>query len=481
VPVCRTCQQAWPEDTTTCPDDGTPLDSPRHGYSTVGLGAATQVALAPPVELSEELDPGSTIGEYLVEKKLGEGATGTVYGARHPVIGKRAAIKVINRQLSLRPEPVERFTREAQAVNHIGHANIVDIFSFGQLPDGRCYLVMEWLVGETLAGRLKHGRLHLGEALYIAGCIAKALQAAHEAGIIHRDLKPENVFLVAVRDEQLKVKILDFGLAKLAVEVPGGRVERTRTGVVMGTPLYISPEQARGAKVDGATDVYSFGVMLYEMLLGRPPFFAESAIEVMAMHVRDPAPPPRSLWPKIPRPLETLLLAMLDKEPRKRPGWAEIRASLDAAKADAALEAASRKRRVPIVIGTFLGLSMAAVLAFVVARTSRPAASPSPSPSPPASASAPAPEPTPAAAPPPAPAPAPVATPVAAPAPAAAAPAPKKRPKTRPSPSPKPAPAAAPAAAATPPPVPAPQPETTARPARPNVDDIADPFTKKTP
>src|SRR5262249_23129681 len=155
----------------------------------------------------------------------------------------------------------------------------VDIFSFGELPDGRCYFVMEWLEGESLARRLKRGPIALDEAIAILDQICGALQAAHQKGVIHRDLKPDNIFLFPRRTGPPAVKLLDFGLAKLASEPDGRRLDLTQSGAMLGTPRYVSPEQARGKNVDHRTDIYSLGVMAFEMIVGRRPFESDSVID----------------------------------------------------------------------------------------------------------------------------------------------------------------------------------------------------------
>ena len=320
--VCRTCGRLWPDDHAVCPDDGTRLGPPSampHG----------QGALAPNLQQTqvlsdEDLAPGSLVGEYRIEKKIGEGGMGAVYGAKHPLIGKRAAVKVIKRELSANPEAVDRFVREAQAVNTIGHPNIVDIFAFGVLADGRSYFVMEWLQGESLRERLERP-LTYSEAIDYIDTIAKALQAAHEAGVMHRDLKPDNVFLAAVKDDKPTVMLLDFGLAKLSGGGEGGRVEKTRTGMVMGTPLYISPEQAKGAKVDFATDIYALGVMAYEMFTGRVPFLADSAVEIMSLHITQPPRRPTEVMPSLPPDVDQLVLWMMAKDASQRPSLPQVR------------------------------------------------------------------------------------------------------------------------------------------------------------
>ncbi|HSD90612.1 MAG TPA: protein kinase [Kofleriaceae bacterium] len=319
MPGCPRCGQQWPDGYDRCPNDGMSL------YPHQAGGAAPE--LAP--QSDEDLPPGSLAGEYRIEKKIGEGGMGSVYGAKHPLIGKRAAIKVIRRELSTSREAVDRFVLEAQSVNQIGHPNIVDVFGFGQLPDGRSFFVMEWLEGESLRDRLQRP-LQFPEALEILEHIAKALQAAHEAGVVHRDLKPDNVFLAARKGEKPSVKLLDFGLAKLTGSGETGRFNQTRTGVVMGTPLYLSPEQAKGMKIDAATDVYSLGAMAYEMLSGAVPFKADSAVEIMAMHISAPARPLIEKAPWVPMEINNLVLAMLDKHPQNRPITAQVREQLAA-------------------------------------------------------------------------------------------------------------------------------------------------------
>jgi serine/threonine protein kinase len=247
----------------------------------------------------------------------------TVYAAIHPLIGKRAAIKVMTPVLSADAGAVVRFVQEARAVNQIRHPNIVDVFSFGRLPDGRSYLVMEWLQGETLHQRMTRP-LGLPETLEILDQICDALEAAHDKQIIHRDIKPANVFLSPVRGRAHEVKLLDFGVAKLCApedQLPS----TTRTGFVVGTPEYISPEQARGKNVDHRTDIYALGAVVFEMVLGRPVFEADNPMDVVRLHMTDEPPRPRDLWRDIPPTLEALILGMLEKRPDRRPSLTEIR------------------------------------------------------------------------------------------------------------------------------------------------------------
>lgn len=272
-----------------------------------------------------ELAPGTTVGEYRIEGKLGEGGFGTVYKAVHPVIGKAAAIKVLHRQFSANANMVERFVAEARAVNQIRHRGIIDIFSFGTLGDGRQYYVMELLDGRTLDALLElRGRLAIEEALPILRGIARALDAAHAAGIAHRDLKPENVFLTTDDEGRPVPKLLDFGIAKL---LDPGSTPRTQTGTPMGTPQYMSPEQARGVGVDQRTDVYSFGVMTFQMLTGKMPFAGEAVMDILLKQITEAPPKPSEICADVPVALDAPILHMLAKEAAGRP--ATVTAAVD--------------------------------------------------------------------------------------------------------------------------------------------------------
>jgi serine/threonine-protein kinase len=320
---------------TVCPDDGwsftVDVDATYHPPGEVtGGGAGLAVAAAPAIDEpppSTDLVPGTVVGEYKVDKKIGEGGMGAVYSATHPMIGKRAAIKVISSALGTDASAVNRFVQEARSVNQIGHPNIVDVFAFGELPDGRNYFVMEYLQGESLADRIGRVAMPLGEAIEILDQVADALEAAHEKQIVHRDLKPDNVYLAAVRGGRTMVKLLDFGIAKLSVpDGPGsGGVQKTRTGMMMGTPGYLSPEQARGKNVDHRTDVYALGCMTFEIVCGRLPFIADNAMDIVLMHMTTPPVRASSIWPEIPAPLDDLIARMLEKEAAARPSLAEVR------------------------------------------------------------------------------------------------------------------------------------------------------------
>ena len=287
---------------------------------------------------STKLDPGfvhlvtgTLVGEYEVEKLLGSGGMGAVYGARHERLHKKAAIKVIAPKLSANRSAVERFEQEALALAQLSHPNIVTVLSIGTLPgDGRSYYLMEWLDGESLHERLERDRVPFDDALDMLDQIARGIDAAHAAGIVHRDLKPDNCWLQQVRDESRRiVKILDLGLAKL---VEHRRSEETAVNVMFGTPNYMSPEQCRSARdVGPATDVYALGCIAYELLCGRLPFTYDNAAELVVAHGSETPPTPRSLNPTIPPDVDALLTGMLAKDPSHRPTLAQVRRAITTA------------------------------------------------------------------------------------------------------------------------------------------------------
>ena len=260
---------------------------------------------------------GERINNYEVVSVLGEGGMGAVYLALHPFMGRKAAIKVLKRELAEDPGLVERFMNEARAANAIHHPNIIDIIDVGRMPSGIPYLMMEFLEGESLAQRIARERpLDVAVAVSFAKQTAAALGAAHSKGIVHRDLKPDNLFLVPDEAQQFgcRVTVLDFGIAKLRGELSGSGA-KTQSGSVMGTPPYMSPEQCRGIteEIDHRTDIYALGIILYEMLTGAPPFLSEGWGEVVLMHVTKPPAPPRKLNPNISIELEAVVLKALAK------------------------------------------------------------------------------------------------------------------------------------------------------------------------
>jgi serine/threonine-protein kinase len=243
-----------------------------------------------------------------------------VYLGQHTLLGRRAAIKVLLPALSARPDIVNRFFNEARAVTSISDPGIVQVFDFGYHTDGSAFIVMEFLEGEPLDQRLaKLRRFSVHEALRLCRQVATSLAAAHAQGIIHRDLKPENIFLV--RDAEVasgeRSKILDFGIAKLSDEHPG-RI-KTHTGALMGTPVYMSPEQCRGLpEIDHRSDIYALGCVLFHLITGRPPFEGEGMGDIIAAHIREPAPAPSSRAHGIPPSVDELVLRCLAKAPADR-------------------------------------------------------------------------------------------------------------------------------------------------------------------
>ncbi len=263
---------------------------------------------------------GGSIGQYRILRKLGEGGMGTVWIGEHTLLGRRAAIKVLLPALSANQGMVQRFFNEARAVTAVADPGIVQVFDFGFDGSGSAYIVMELLEGEPMDVRLRRiGRFSTIDSLRLMRQVATSLAAAHGKGVIHRDLKPENLFIVgdpAVTGGE-RPKILDFGIAKLNSDEPGKF--KTRTGVLMGTPVYMSPEQCRGtANIDHRSDVYALGCVLFTMLCGRPPFDGEGTGDIIIAHVRDAPPRPSSQVPGIPAELDALVLRCLEKDPANR-------------------------------------------------------------------------------------------------------------------------------------------------------------------
>jgi serine/threonine-protein kinase len=281
---------------------------------------------------TQTLAPGARVGEYQVSGLLGQGGMGVVYSGVHPLLGRKVAIKVLNRQVA-NPESAARFLQEARAASRLRHQNIVDVFAFGQMPDGHYYQVMELLEGESLRALLhRDGPLTLAQARAVIVGVLSGLGAAHRAGIVHRDIKPDNIFLCApiATLGASAVKILDFGLAKN--ESGADASIKTRTGITMGTPAYMSPEQCRALPdIDARADLYAAGVVLFEMLAGHAPFQTESAFDVMTMQIN--VPPPRlSRETGRAEPLEPVILQAMEKRPAARFDTAEeMLAALDRA------------------------------------------------------------------------------------------------------------------------------------------------------
>ena len=275
------------------------------------------------VELPQNNDPyvGTTIADrYRVLSKLGEGGMGVVYLAEHVFIEKRVALKVLSEDFARKADLVARFMQEAKAASRIGHENIVDITDFGETASGSVFFAMEFLDGKDLAGHIKSdGAMPFSRAKHIMNQICRALGAAHSKGIIHRDMKPENVYLVTREGRADFVKVLDFGIAKMSALDEGGS-RLTRTGMIFGTPEYMSPEQAKGDKPDHRVDIYAAGCILYEMLTGDVPFHAETFMGVLTKHMFEEPQPPSQRNPgaHIPPDVEEVCLKALAKDRDQR-------------------------------------------------------------------------------------------------------------------------------------------------------------------
>jgi serine/threonine-protein kinase len=288
----------------------------------------------PPEERAPDAsDPyiGTTFDHrYKIQKLLGEGGMGFVYLARHKVIDKKVAVKVLRADLAKDREILERFLQEAKAASSIGNPHIVDISDFGDLPDGSTYFVMEFLEGSSLSQLVDKGeRLSVDRICHIGIQICDGLAAAHAQGIIHRDLKPDNVYVVPRGGDADFVKILDFGIAKVS---GSASTKLTKAGAVFGTPHYMSPEQAAGAPVDHRTDIYALGVMLYEMVSGQLPFNADNFMGILTQHMYKAPVPIRALvpGPECPPSLEAVILKCLSKKPEARyQSMTDLSADLD--------------------------------------------------------------------------------------------------------------------------------------------------------
>jgi serine/threonine protein kinase len=292
VRTCPECHHEYDDDLLHCPEDGHDL-------------AQTE---------ADELI-GSTVGSYQVTKLLGRGGMGAVYAGLHPVIGSRVAIKFLHSQYSNDKKIVDRFFNEARAVNIIGHDNVLKILDLNVTAEGHHYFVMEFLQGRALQALVRPDLpLPLATTGPILLQICAALQAAHDKGIVHRDLKPDNVYLINLNGRKNFVKVVDFGIAKLT-DGSGASTGKTQTGMVMGTPAYMSPEQGSGetSKIDARSDIYSLGVMMFQMATGRLPFPGQNFGEVLIGHLQKPPPQPRALVPEIPAGYEAVILKCLAK------------------------------------------------------------------------------------------------------------------------------------------------------------------------
>jgi serine/threonine-protein kinase len=287
--------------------------------------------------MDSDRDPliGRTIGNYVIRGRLGEGGMGVLYVAEHPRIGRKVAIKTLRPQYSENPAVVRRFFHEAKAAHEIRNPHIVDIIDFGELEDGTSYITMELLEGRSLQQAVTGERvMGPGRALHIIDGVLEALVGAHAAGIVHRDLKPDNVFLVKHGADRDFVKVLDFGIAKLTADNMSSDAHRTGTGMLLGTPAYMSPEQCKGrSDLDARSDLYSVGCILYRLVCGQLPFNASAPGEFIVHHVTTPPTPPRELVPSLSPAIDAMIVKALEKDRERRFASAEeFRAAVEQAR-----------------------------------------------------------------------------------------------------------------------------------------------------
>ncbi len=312
-----------------------------------------------------EIGPGTELGSYKLVSLLGAGAMGKVWRAEHVRLGRAVAIKVLNPEYVARPDVVQRFFREARVVNDIDHEHIVEVTDFVEAP-GLAYLVMELLDGTSLRDLMKQrGRKYppLARIVGLMAQVCEALEAAHEKGVVHRDLKPDNVFVVKRGGEDF-VKVLDFGVAKLH---DAEQVSATHTGMVLGTPLYMAPEQATGQDVDARADVYAAGVVLYELLAGAVPFTGATFVELVAkirQETPKPLPAKTPRGDRIPPALAAAVMRCLEKRPADR--FRSMAALAEALREPHGAQRPARSRRfLPRAVVAAL---LAAATLFVIAR-----------------------------------------------------------------------------------------------------------------
>ena len=299
--VCATCGNEFPDEQKFCPNDGSPLRSTTAGNLI-----------------------GSIIAErYHISKKLGEGGMGAVYLGEHVKMGRKSAIKVMSQSMAHDHDAIARFNREAANAARINHPNVCAIYDFGETPDGTIYLAMEFIEGETLTDLIhREGQLPPQRAADILRQTGDALEAAHDLGIVHRDLKPDNIMIAKGRGGTDVVKVVDFGIAKAMGGEEGQNV--TKTGLVVGTPEYMSPEQLSGDVLDGRSDIYSVALVFYRMLTGLLPFQADSAQETMIKRLTDDPLPLNQARPDMtfPAALQQVMNKALQRMPRDRYGSA---------------------------------------------------------------------------------------------------------------------------------------------------------------
>ena len=336
--VCPTCDRIFADETGTCPDDGT---------KTLPVANSQAGALVGTV-----LD-----NRFRIDKLIGEGGMGAVYVGTQTSIDRQVAIKVIRAEIGHDAEAVKRFHREAQVISRLQHSNIVHLVDFGQTKEGLLYLVMEYVKGRPLTAEIAKGPMAVGRVQAIIGQVCDALSQAHQGGVVHRDLKPDNILLTSQAGTVDVVKILDFGIAKVASDGPGQASALTQAGAIMGTPQYMSPEQIDGkGEVTASADLYALAVIAFEMLAGVPPFYDSTAITLLIKHLKDVPPRVREVAPKVnvSAAMEEFLRSGLAKDPASRSRDAmAFKGEFAAVAADvpASLQAASDVEYAPTIEG----------------------------------------------------------------------------------------------------------------------------------
>jgi serine/threonine protein kinase len=334
---CTSCEELYPADFLVCPRDATPL-----------------------VAVEADADPllGALVGEtYQIVRVIGEGGMGRVYEARHLRLKERRfAVKALHADLARNAEMAARFLREAESASSIKHENVVDVFDVHHLSDGTPYLVGEFLEGEELADYvMRRGPLEARIAAKVTRQVCNALSAAHERGIVHRDMKPENIYVLASsigpvergESRTLRVKVLDFGISKAG---PNDNSHLTKTGVIMGTPSYMAPEQARGRPVDQRADVYSLGACLYFMVTGRRPFDSDDPTSTLSMVLTEDPVRPREIDDTIPEALELVIQRAMAKDAADRyPSMVELEKALAALGGKSSAIAMSSDSLIPVI------------------------------------------------------------------------------------------------------------------------------------